>query len=124
MVILLRGKEFIFRTPSSFRARRLDSADDLHTMNSDRGDSQAKTRHCVHTFIELSLSLIEEQVKTTKKRKSKRKPRLKKPYSNSTMLSCLLDLEYGNTNAHGVGQGDQEFHWDIAKYINVIDTEE
>lgn len=47
--------------------------------------------------------------------------RLKKPFSSSSLLGCLLDLEYGNTDVKRVMAGDNAFEWDIGGYIDYID---
>lgn len=46
--------------------------------------------------------------------------RLRKPFSTNSLLNCLLDLEYGNTDVKRVLTGDGAFEWDIGGYIDYI----
>lgn len=61
--------------------------------------------------------------KSRKRKAQSKQKRLKKPYSSNTLMNCLLDLEYGNTDAKVKGEGNQEFQWDIQEYVEVLDRE-
>lgn len=47
----------------------------------------------------------------TRKRRPPHQPRLKKPYSQTSLLNCLLDLEYGQTSASLTNTNS--FDWEI-----------
>ena len=63
----------------------------------------------------------DKQPKKKKWGKQQRQRRLKKPFSADSLLNCLLDLEYGNTDVKRVLAGDNAFQWDIKEYMESLE---
>lgn len=85
---------------------------------SREAEDSLATESIVETELEESLVSREHGKPARGKRGKRRSPRKKKPCSEKALLECLLDLEYGNTDPRCVGEGDQEFRWDIDGFVN------
>uniref|UniRef100_A0A7S2D1F7 Uncharacterized protein n=1 Tax=Florenciella parvula TaxID=236787 RepID=A0A7S2D1F7_9STRA len=62
-----------------------------------------------------------DSVRSGASKKKGRARRLKKPYSGTSLLDCLLDLEYGSTSG---SLAEKPFRWEISGFVNALDRDE
>jgi len=87
-----------------------------------RGEYEETSQSGLDTDLEESLASRERSKAGKSSKKGRRRsPRKKKPCSEKALLECLLDLEYGNSNPQGKGEGDQEFRWNISGFVDKLE---